>query len=258
MSLNVTQKLIQSHLLHGDMTPGEEVGIRIDQTLTQDATGTLVMLELEAMALDRVKTEVSVQYVDHNIIQEDYKNPDDHLFLRSACQRFGLWSSRPGNGVSHPCREENFGKPGKTLLGSDSHTPAADAIGMLAIGAGGLEVALAMAGEAFFTRIPLIWGREVHRQAAGLGERQGRDLGDVAPPRRGGRSWQDRRVLWTGASHVERDGSARDRQHGRRDRRDHHRFPFRSGGKPLPARLAARRGMGRTGRRYRCCLRRAR
>ncbi len=158
MSLNVTQKLIQSHLIHGDIKPGEEIGIRIDQTLTQDATGTLVMLELEAMGLDRVKTEVSVQYVDHNLIQEDYKNPDDHLFLRSACQRFGVWYSRPGNGVSHPCHQENFGKPGKTLLGSDSHTPAGGAIGMLAIGAGGLEVALAMAGEAFFTRMPQIWG----------------------------------------------------------------------------------------------------
>ena len=158
MSMNVTQKLIQSHLVHGEMQPGEEIGIRIDQTLTQDATGTLVMLELEAMGLDRVKTEVSVQYVDHNIIQEDFKNPDDHLFLRSACQRFGVWYSRPGNGVSHPCHQENFGKPGKTLLGSDSHTPAAGAIGMLGIGAGGLEVALAMAGEPFFTRMPLVWG----------------------------------------------------------------------------------------------------
>ncbi len=158
MSLNVAQKLIQSHLMHGGMTPGEEIGLRIDQTLTQDATGTLVMLELEAMGLDRVKTEVSVQYVDHNIIQEDFKNPDDHLFLRSACQRFGVWYSRPGNGVSHPCHQENFGKPGKTLLGSDSHTPAGGAIGMLGIGAGGLEVALAMAGEPFFTRMPLVWG----------------------------------------------------------------------------------------------------
>jgi len=158
MNLNVAQKLIHSHLLHGTMMPGEEIGLRIDQTLTQDATGTLVMLELEAMALDRVKTEISVQYVDHNLIQEDYKNPDDHLFLRSACQRFGIWYSRPGNGVSHPCHQENFGKPGKTLLGSDSHTPAGGAIGMLAIGAGGLEVALAMAGEPFFTSMPKIWG----------------------------------------------------------------------------------------------------
>jgi aconitate hydratase len=158
MSFNVAQKLIQAHLVYGDMKVGEEIGIHIDQTLTQDATGTLVMLELEAMGLDRVKTEVSVQYVDHNIIQADYKNPDDHVFLRSACQRFGAWYSGPGNGVSHPCHQENFGKPGKTLLGSDSHTPAGGSIGMLAIGAGGLEVALAMAGEPFFTRMPHVWG----------------------------------------------------------------------------------------------------
>jgi aconitate hydratase len=129
--MNVAQKLIQSHLVHGDMKPGEEIGISIDQTLTQDATGTLVMLELEAMGLDRARTQVSVQYVDHNLIQEDHKNPDDHVFLRSASQRFGLWYSRPGNGVSHPCHQENFGKPGRTLLGSDSHTPAGGAIGML-------------------------------------------------------------------------------------------------------------------------------
>ena len=158
MSSNVAQKLIEAHLVHGDMKPGEEIGIRIDQTLTQDATGTLVMLELESMGLDRVKTEVSVQYVDHNIVQADFKNADDHLFLRSACQRFGVWFSRPGNGVSHPCHQENFGKPGKTLLGADSHTPAGGALGMLAIGAGGLEVALAMAGEPFFTAMPQIWG----------------------------------------------------------------------------------------------------
>ncbi|HEY2863881.1 MAG TPA: aconitate hydratase [Casimicrobiaceae bacterium] len=158
MSFNVAQKLIQAHLVYGDMKVGEEIGIHIDQTLTQDATGTLVMLELEAMGLDRVKTEVSVQYVDHNIIQADYKNPDDHVFLRSACQRFGAWYSGPGNGVSHPCHQENFGKPGKTLLGSDSHTPAGGSIGMLAIGAGGLEVALAMAGEPFFTLMPHVWG----------------------------------------------------------------------------------------------------
>ena len=104
------------------------------------------MLELEAMGIERVKTELSAQYVDHNLLQEDFKNADDHLFLHSACQRFGVWYSRPGNGVSHPVHQERFGKPGKTLLGSDSHTPAAGAIGMLAIGAGGLEVAMAMAG----------------------------------------------------------------------------------------------------------------
>src|ERR1044071_435710 len=158
MALNVSQKLIQSHLLEGTMTPGEMVGIRIDQTLTQDATGTLVMLELEAMGLKRVATEVSVQYVDHNLIQTDYKNPDDHLFLQSSCQRFGVWFSRPGNGVSHPVHMQNFGKPGKTLLGSDSHTPAAGSLGMLAIGAGGLDVAMAMAGQPFYLTMPKIWG----------------------------------------------------------------------------------------------------
>ncbi|MDN5938028.1 MAG: aconitate hydratase [Salinisphaera sp.] len=158
MADNVARKLIHSHLLDGEMSPGEEIALRIDQTLTQDATGTMVMLELEAMGLDRVATEVSAQYVDHNLIQEDFKNPDDHLFLQSACERFGVWFSRPGNGVSHPVHMERFGIPGKTMLGSDSHTPAAGSLGMLAIGAGGLDVAMAMAGEPFYTRMPEIWG----------------------------------------------------------------------------------------------------
>jgi aconitate hydratase len=156
--LNIARKLIQSHLVAGAMVAGEEIGIRIDQTLTQDATGTLVMLELEAMDLDRVRTDCSVQYVDHNLIQQDFRNPDDHLFLRSAARRFGLWYSQPGNGVSHPLHQERFGRPGATLLGSDSHTPAAGAIGMLAIGAGGIEVALAMAGYPFYFTMPQVWG----------------------------------------------------------------------------------------------------
>ncbi|MDP9019790.1 MAG: aconitate hydratase [Actinomycetota bacterium] len=158
MAQNVAQKLISSHLVEGNVAPGEEIGIRIDQTLTQDATGTMVMLELEAMDLPRVRTELSVQYVDHNLLQADYKNADDHLFLRSAAQRFGLWYSKPGNGVSHPVHQQRFGVPGKTMLGSDSHTPAAGAIGMLAIGAGGLEVAMAMAGEPLYTKMPAILG----------------------------------------------------------------------------------------------------
>ncbi|TVR54048.1 MAG: hypothetical protein EA421_09545 [Gemmatimonadales bacterium] len=158
MGRNVTRKLIAEHLLEGELVPGEELGIRIDQTLTQDATGTLVMLELEALQLHRVRTEVSVQYVDHNLIQADHRNPDDHLFLESAARRFGLWFSRAGNGVSHPVHQERFGKPGRTLLGSDSHTPAGGALGMLAIGAGGVEVALAMAGEPFRFRMPEVLG----------------------------------------------------------------------------------------------------
>jgi aconitate hydratase len=158
MGQSVAQKLIERHLVEGDAVAGREIGVRVDQTLTQDATGTMVMLELEAMGLDHVRTELSAQYVDHNLLQADYRNADDHLFLHSACQRFGLWYSKPGNGVSHPVHMQRFGIPGKTLLGSDSHTCAAGSLGMLAIGAGGLEVAMAMAGEPFHLVMPQIWG----------------------------------------------------------------------------------------------------
>ena len=158
MGLNVTRKLITAHLIEGEMVIGEEIGIKVHQTLTHDATGPFVMLQLEAMGLDRVKTDLSAQYIDHNILQQDYKNPDDHLFLNSACRRFGLWYSGPGNGISHLVHQEHFGKPGKVLLGADSHTPAAGSIGMLAIGAGGQEVAMAMAGMPFYFKMPEIWG----------------------------------------------------------------------------------------------------
>lgn len=161
MGQNITQKLISSHLVEGEMKVGEEIGLKIDQTLMQDATGTMVMLELEAMDLKRVKTEISVQYVDHNIVQDDFKNAEDHLFLRSACQKFGIWYSRAGNGVSHPVHLERFAIPGKTLLGSDSHTCSAGALGMLAIGAGGLEVAFAMAGEPFHVKMPKVMGVKI-------------------------------------------------------------------------------------------------
>jgi len=158
MAQNVTQKLISAHKVEGEMIPGNEIGLKIDQTLCQDATGTMVMLECEAMHLDRTKAEVSVQYIDHNLLQTDFKNADDHLFLLSACKKFGLHYSGPGNGVSHPVHMERFGKPGKTLLGSDSHTCAAGSMGMLAIGAGGLEVAMAIAGQPFHVTMPKVWG----------------------------------------------------------------------------------------------------
>lgn len=158
MAYNITQKLIKDHLVSGEMVPGTEIGLRIDQTLTQDATGTLVMLELEAMNLERAKTEASAQYVDHNLIQEDSKNPDDHLFLLSATKRFGIYYSRPGNGVSHPVHMQRLAKPGKTLLGSDSHTCANGCMGMLAMGAGGIDVAMAIAGEPFYVKMPQVWG----------------------------------------------------------------------------------------------------
>ncbi|NVK41237.1 MAG: aconitate hydratase [Oceanospirillaceae bacterium] len=161
MQQNLAQKLISSHRVDGSMRPGDTVALRFDQTLCQDATGTLVMLTLEAMALDRVKTSVSVQYVDHNLIQEDNRNPDDHRFLESAARRFGIWFSRPGNGISHPLHMLNFGVPGETLIGSDSHTPACGSLGMLAIGAGGADVATAMAGEPVWLQMPEIWGIEL-------------------------------------------------------------------------------------------------
>jgi aconitate hydratase len=158
MGRSVTRKLIDSHLLDGDPTPGREIALRVDQTLTQDATGTMVMLEFEALGLREVQTELSAQYVDHNLLQADFRNADDHLFLRSAALKWGLWFSKPGNGVSHPVHMQRFGAPGKTLLGSDSHTCAGGSLGMLAIGTGGLDVAMAMAGEPYHVRMPQVWG----------------------------------------------------------------------------------------------------
>ncbi|HEY2220772.1 MAG TPA: aconitate hydratase [Actinomycetospora sp.] len=158
---SVAHQLISSHLVEGEMVPGEEVSIRIDQTLTQDATGTLVMQELEALGLERARTELSVQYVDHNLLQTDEKNAEDHAYLHSACRRFGLWYSKPGNGVSHPTHMQRFGIPGRTMVGSDSHTPAGGSLGMLAIGVGGLEVALAITGRPLSIRMPEIWGVEL-------------------------------------------------------------------------------------------------
>ncbi len=161
MGRSLARQLIDDHLVAGSAKPGLEIGLRIDQTLTQDATGTLVMLELEAMGLTRVATEISAQYVDHNLLQTDYRNGDDHVFLRSACRRFGLWWSRPGNGVSHVVHMERLGVPGRSLAGSDSHTPAAGSLGMLAFGAGGLDVAAAMAGQPLWLAMPIIFGVEL-------------------------------------------------------------------------------------------------
>lgn len=159
--LNVSQKLIKSHLLSGEMKPGTEIGLKIDHVLQQDATGTLVMLELEAIGLEQVKAEVGVQYVDHNLLQTDYKNADDHAFLHSAAKKFGYYYSRPGNGISHAVHMSRFGKPGKSLVGSDSHSCANGGLGMLAIGTGGLDVALAAAGRPYYVKMPKIMGIEL-------------------------------------------------------------------------------------------------
>jgi aconitate hydratase len=156
MTLNLTQKLIRAHLVEGNPTPGHEIALSVDQVLLQDVLGTLAMLEFEAMGLDRIRVGLAAQYIDHNLVQTDHMNADEHMFLRSACRRFGVWYSKPGNGISHPVHMARFGKPGQVLVGSDSHTPAAGALGMLAFGAGGADVALAMAGEPLRLRMPLV------------------------------------------------------------------------------------------------------
>ena len=154
MGLTLSQKIIKSHLVGGDMTPGSEIALRIDQTLTQDATGTIAYLEFESMGIDRVRTERSVAYVDHNTLQSGFENPDDHRYIQSVASKHGIWYSRPGNGICHQVHLERFGIPGKTLIGSDSHTPTGGGIGMLAFGAGGLDVAVAMGGGAYYITMP--------------------------------------------------------------------------------------------------------
>ena len=153
----LTQKIISAHLLSGDMTPGSEIALRIDQTLTQDATGTMAYLEFETMGIPQVKTELSVAYVDHNTLQCGFENADDHRYLQTVAAKYGVRFSRPGNGICHQVHLERFGKPGKTLIGSDSHTPTCGGLGMLAIGAGGMDVAVAMGGGAYYITMPKIY-----------------------------------------------------------------------------------------------------
>lgn len=156
MGLTLAQKIIKNHLVCGEMIPGKEIGLRIDQTLTQDATGTMAYLQFEAMNIDRVKTELSVAYIDHNTLQNGFENADDHQFIQSVARKRGIRFSRPGNGICHQVHLERFGIPGKTLLGSDSHTPTGGGIGMLAMGAGGLDVAVAMGGGTYYLPMPHI------------------------------------------------------------------------------------------------------
>jgi aconitate hydratase len=160
--MNLTQKLIQSHLVSGDLTPGSEIALRIDQTLSQDALGTLSYLQFEAIGVPRVRTQLSVSYVDHNMLQGDFRNADDHVYLQDVAAKYGLYYSRPGNGICHQVHLERFAVPGTTLLGTDSHTPTCGGMGALAIGAGGLDVAVAMAGDPYYLRMPKVLGVELH------------------------------------------------------------------------------------------------
>jgi len=156
MKKNLVQKIIEKHLLEGNIISGEEIGIKIDQTLTQDATGTIAYLEFEAMGVKKIKTKLSVSYIDHNTLQTGFENADDHLYLQSIAEKYGLYFSPNGNGVCHQVHLERFSKPGETLIGSDSHTPTAGAIGMLAIGVGGLDVAYALATGRFYLNMPKV------------------------------------------------------------------------------------------------------
>lgn len=166
MGLTIAQKIIKAHLVSGDMTPGSEIALKIDQTLTQDATGTMAYLEFETMGLDRVRTEKSVAYIDHNTLQSGFENADDHRYIQTVCRKHGIYFSRPGNGICHQVHLERFGKPGKTLIGSDSHTPTGGGIGMLAMGAGGLDVAVAMGGGAYYITMPKMYKVELKGKLA--------------------------------------------------------------------------------------------
>ena len=157
MGRTLAQKIIAAHLVSGDMTPGTEIGLRIDQTLTQDATGTMAYLALENIGIPRVKTEKSIAYIDHNTLQCGFENADDHRYIQSVARKYGVYFSRPGNGICHQVHLERFGKPGKTLIGSDSHTPTAGGLGMLAMGAGGMDVAVAMGGGAYYITMPKMY-----------------------------------------------------------------------------------------------------
>jgi len=158
MGYTVAQKILKSHIVEGSLEKGGEIGVKMDQTLTQDSTGTMAYLQFEAMGIRRVRTELSVAYIDHNLLQTGFENADDHAFIRSITKKSGILFSRPGNGICHHVHLERFARPGKTLIGSDSHTPTAGGIGSLAIGAGGLDVAVAMGGGLYYIETPKILG----------------------------------------------------------------------------------------------------
>src|ERR687895_1795327 len=161
MAKNLVTKILEDHMVEGSLDPGEEVGLKIDQTLLQDATGTMACLQFERMGVDRVQVDFAVQYVDHNVIQLDFKNPDDHRFLQAFAAKYGLYFSRPGNGICHYIHVERFAKPGTTLIGADSHTTTSGAVGQIAIGVGGLDVSLVMAGNPFNNAVPTVVGVEL-------------------------------------------------------------------------------------------------
>lgn len=192
---SLSEKVIAAHLVGGKMNAGDQIGLGVDYTLTQDSTGTLAYLEFEAMGVSRVKTKLSLSFVDHNMLQNTFRNADDQRYLQGVAAKYGVVFSRPGNGICHQVGPESFARPGGTLLGSDSHTPTAGGMGMIAIGAGGLDVAAAMAGEPFYLEMPNIMGVELTGALSPLCFCKGCDSGSLTEVEREGRSEQDLSIL---------------------------------------------------------------
>ena len=226
MGYTIAQKIIKAHLRSGEMTPGSEIALKIDQTLTQDATGTMAYLEFEAMGVPRVKTERSVAYIDHNTLQSGFENADDHRYIQSVAKKHGIWFSRPGNGICHQVHLERFGKPGKTLIGSDSHTPTGGGIGMLAMGAGGLDVAVAMGGGAYYITMPKMFKVNLTGQSAPVRHREGYQPGAAAAPLGQGRRRRDHRMGRRGHRQPVCSGAGHHHQHGHGAGRDNVHLPL--------------------------------
>ena len=249
----MTGKILSEHLVSGRLEAGQEIGLRIDQTLLQDATGTMACMEFEALGLDRVRVDLALQYVDHNMLGFDHRNADDHLFLQGCAARYGLHYSRAGNGICHQVHTERFARPGATLLGADSHTPTSGACGSIAIGAGGLEVALAMAGYPFETPTPIVVGVHLEGELPPWVASKDLILWLIREYTRQGRPQPHLRVHRPGRGRPAGDPAGHRLQHDHRARRDHRHLPLRRPDPPVPGPPAARGPVGRAraGRRRR-------
>lgn len=227
MGNTLAYKILENHLIEGKLAPGEEIKIKIDQTLTQDSTGTMVYLQLEALDIEKVKTELSVAYVDHNTLQTGFENADDHEFIKSVARRHGILFSKPGNGICHQLHLENYGIPGKTLLGSDSHTPTGGGIGMIAIGAGGLDVAVAMAKGTYSLTAPKVIEIRLKGKLQTLGVGKGHHTLCAAEAFGKGRSRKNCRIYRRGCKNTFSSRSCHNYKYGSRTRSDHIGVPER-------------------------------
>ena len=255
---NLYQKIIAAHLGSGEMKAGSEIGLIVDSTLTQDGLGVMTYLQYEAIGIPRVKTKLSVSYVDHQTLQDGFENADDHRYLESVTDKYGILHSRPGNGICHQLHLERFSQPGWTLLGGDSHTPTGGAVGMLAIGAGGLDVAVVMGGGQFYLSYPKVLQDQPEQQAQALGVGQGHRPGGAPHDHHQGERGLGDRVRRHGPGVPDRAGARGHRQHGRRDGGDHLHLPERRGdpavlqgpapGEPVGGAEARPRGRRTTGR----------